>query len=69
MIDREATMAVDVEFDQQQDALLQKIRKAGTHGTSDEEVIRNVFREFLRQHGMLTARADETRSAARRSRP
>jgi hypothetical protein len=47
--DHEGT-TVEVEFDQQQDFLLEKLRRAGRHGTTDEEIIRMVFREFLRQH-------------------
>ena len=50
----ELTTIVEVELDQQQDSLLQKIRGTGTYGATDEEVIRNVFRRFLREHGMLT---------------
>jgi hypothetical protein len=51
------TAVVEVELDQQQDSLLRKIRRAGTHGATDEEVIRNLFRQFLRQHGLLNGQS------------
>ena len=40
---------VEVEFNQQQDVYLQRLRDEGKHGTSDAEIIRNVFQEFLEQ--------------------
>jgi len=40
---------VEVEFNQQQDVILERLRESGQFGTDDAEIIRNVFREFLRQ--------------------
>jgi len=40
---------VEVEFNQQQDVILKRLRESGRFGTDDAEIIRNVFREFLRQ--------------------
>lgn len=40
---------VEVEFNEQQDVYLERLRKEGTHGASDAEIIRNVFQEFLKQ--------------------
>ncbi len=40
---------VEVEFNQQQDVYLERLRQEGKYGTSDAEIIRNVFQEFLEQ--------------------
>lgn len=40
---------VEVEFNQQHDVYLERLRKEGRYGTSDAEIIRNVFQEFLEQ--------------------
>ncbi len=40
---------VEVEFNQQQDVYLKRLRKEGRYGSSDAEIIRNVFQEFLNQ--------------------
>lgn len=40
---------VEVEFNQQQDVLLKRLREDGRYGATDGEIIRNVFQEFLRQ--------------------
>ena len=40
---------VEVEFNQQQDVILDKLRKDGRYGTTDAEIIANAFAEFLRQ--------------------
>ncbi len=47
--DRADTHIVEVEFNQQQDVILERLRESGEFGTDDAEIIRNVFREFLRQ--------------------
>ena len=47
--DRGETHVVEVEFNQQQDVILKRLRESGEYGTDDAEIIRNVFREFLRQ--------------------
>jgi hypothetical protein len=40
---------VDVEFNQQQDVILKRLREIGRYGATDAEIIRTVFQEFLRQ--------------------
>jgi hypothetical protein len=40
---------VEVEFNQQQDVYLERLRKEGRYGSSDAEIIQNVFQEFLKQ--------------------
>lgn len=40
---------VEVEFNQQQDAYLERLRKEGRYGSSDAEIIQNIFQEFLNQ--------------------
>jgi hypothetical protein len=40
---------VEVEFNQQQDVILKKLKEDGRYGTTDEEIIRNAFDAFLRQ--------------------
>ena len=40
---------VEVEFNQQHEVYLERLRKEGRYGTSDAEIIRNVFQEFLEQ--------------------
>jgi hypothetical protein len=47
--DRGEAHVVEVEFNQQQDVILKRLRESGQFGTDDAEIIRNVFREFLRQ--------------------
>jgi hypothetical protein len=49
-IERDAdSHIVEVEFTQQQDVILKRLREEGRYGVSDAEIIRNVFQEFLRQ--------------------
>jgi hypothetical protein len=40
---------VEVEFNQQQDVILERLRQDGRYGATDAEIIRNAFRDFLRQ--------------------
>jgi len=40
---------VEVEFNQQQDVYLERLRKDGRYGSDDAEIIENVFQEFLNQ--------------------
>jgi len=40
---------VEVEFNQQQDVYLERLRKEGRYGSGDAEIIQNVFQEFLNQ--------------------
>jgi hypothetical protein len=44
-----ATRVVEVEFNQQQDVILKRLKEDGRYGTTDAEIIRNAFQEFLRQ--------------------
>lgn len=39
---------VEVEFNQQQDIMLKRLKEEG-FGTTDAEIIRNAFMDFLRQ--------------------
>jgi hypothetical protein len=39
---------VEIEFNQQQDVILERLRELGEYGTTDAEIVRNVFQEFLR---------------------
>ena len=43
----ERKRVVEVEFNQQQDVFLEQLRELGTYGTTDAEVIRSMFQEFL----------------------
>lgn len=43
---------VEVEFNQQQDVILRRLREDGKYGKTDGEIIANAFREFLRQTRM-----------------
>lgn len=45
---RELKRVVEVEFNQQQDVFLERLRELGTYGATDAEIIRKVFQEFLR---------------------
>jgi hypothetical protein len=40
---------VEVEFTQQQDVILKRLKEEGRFGADDAEIIRNVFQEMLRQ--------------------
>jgi hypothetical protein len=40
---------VEVEFNQQQDVVLKRLQEQGKYGTTDAEIIRNGFEEFLRR--------------------
>lgn len=40
---------VEVEFNQQQEVILKRLRETGKYGASDAEVIRSAFQEFLEQ--------------------
>ncbi len=40
---------VEVEFTQQQDVILERLRSEGGYGATDAEIVRAVFQEFLRQ--------------------
>ncbi|MBI3001696.1 MAG: hypothetical protein HYY46_25055 [Deltaproteobacteria bacterium] len=40
---------VEVEFNQQQEVILKRLQEDGRYGKTAAEIIRNAFREFLRQ--------------------
>jgi hypothetical protein len=44
-----AEVVVEVRINQQQEVALQRLREDGKYGSTDAEILRNVFREFLRQ--------------------
>jgi hypothetical protein len=43
---------VDVTFNQQQYVVIEKLKAEGQFGRTDEEIVRNIFLEFLRQEGI-----------------
>ena len=43
---------VEVTFNQQQYVIIEKLKSEGQFGRTDEEIIRNIFLEFLRQEGV-----------------
>jgi hypothetical protein len=49
--DSEDVIELEIELNQQQDVVLKQIQAEGRHGTTEEEVILNVFRDFLRLTG------------------
>jgi hypothetical protein len=42
-------VVVEVRINQQQEVALERLREDGKFGSTDAEILRNVFREFLRQ--------------------
>ena len=42
----------EVTFNQQQYVVIEKLRAEGQLGRTDEEIVRNIFLEFLRQEGL-----------------
>jgi hypothetical protein len=47
--EKPAGRAVQVEFNQQQEVILQQLAAEGKYGKDYAEILRNVFQEFLRQ--------------------
>ena len=43
---------IEVTFNQQQYMTIEKLKAEGQFGRTDEEIIRNIFLEFLRQEGV-----------------
>jgi hypothetical protein len=43
---------IDVTFNQQQYVIIEKLKAEGQFGRTDEEIVRNIFLEFLRQEGV-----------------
>ena len=40
---------VEVEFNEQQEVILQRLKEDGQYGATYSEIIRNVYREFLKR--------------------
>lgn len=47
--DSSTDVVVEVRVNQQQEVALQRLREEGIFGSTEAEILRNVFREFLRQ--------------------
>lgn len=47
--DSSTDVVVEVRVNQQQEVALQRLREEGNFGSTEAEILRNVFREFLRQ--------------------
>lgn len=43
---------IEVTFNQQQYIAIEKLRAEGQFGRTDEEIVRNIFLEFLKQEGV-----------------
>jgi hypothetical protein len=43
---------VEVTFNQQQYVIIERLKAEGQFGGADEEIVRNIFLEFLRQEGV-----------------
>ena len=43
---------IEVPFNQQQYVVIEKLRAEGQFGQTDEEILRNIFLECLRQEGL-----------------
>ena len=43
---------IEVTFNQQQYVIIEKLKATGQFGRTDEEIVRNIFVEFLRQEGV-----------------
>jgi hypothetical protein len=48
----EGAQIIDVTFNQQQYVIIERLKAEGQFGRTDEEIIRNIFLEFLRQEGV-----------------
>jgi hypothetical protein len=40
---------IEVELNEQQEVILQRLKEDGRYGVTDGEIIRNVYREFLKR--------------------
>jgi len=52
MADSKDEETIDVPFNQQQYVAIEKLRAEGKFGQTDEEIVRNIFLEFLKQEGV-----------------
>ena len=43
---------IEVTFNQQQYVVIERLKTEGQFGRTDEEIVRNIFLEFLRQEGV-----------------
>jgi hypothetical protein len=48
----DAPQIIEVTFNQQQYVIIERLRAEGQFGRTDEEIVRNIFLEFLRQEGV-----------------
>ena len=48
----DAPQIIEVTFNQQQYVIIGRLKAEGQFGRTDEEIVRNIFLEFLRQEGM-----------------
>jgi hypothetical protein len=48
----DAAQIIAVTFNQQQRVIIEKLKAEGQFGRTDEEIVRNIFLEFLRQEGV-----------------
>ena len=46
---QEKTFKIKVKFTQQQLELLEKLRREGTFGNTYEEIVVNIFRDYIKQ--------------------
>ena len=52
MADSKDEETIDVPFNQQQYVAIEKLRDEGKFGQTDEEIVLNIFLEFLKQEGV-----------------
>ena len=43
---------IEVTFNQQQYVIIEKLKAEGQFGRTDDEIVRNIFLEFLKQEGV-----------------
>jgi hypothetical protein len=48
----DAPQIIEVTFNQQQYVIIERLKAEGQFGRTDEEIVRNIFLEFLRQEGV-----------------
>lgn len=48
----DAAQIIEVTFNQQQYVIIERLKAEGQFRRTDEEIVRNIFLEFLRQEGV-----------------
>jgi len=48
----DGAQVIEVRFNQQQYVIIERLKAEGEFGRTDEEIVRNIFLEFLRQEGV-----------------